>query len=619
MKYKYIALALVIIFLAFGCGKKEKSMNQTDKPTAHLAPTEVVKDHEDLNVLVARAKKMIPIEVSYDPSKYSNNEIKTLTLLVRASRAMDSIFLKQVYSKNVEIKQAIKEMYRQNPKIKPLMNYFNLNFGPFDRLENDKPFINLNEKKLPGANYYPEDITKEEFESHIKANPGDEKNFTSPYTVIVRKDGKLTAVPYSEYYKKDLEKAAQYLRDAAKAVPNPSLKKYLRSRADAFLSNDYFQSDIDWMDLNDHKIEVVIGPYEVYEDGLFNYKAAFESFVSVVDPEESKKMEKVAKALDDMEKNLPVADKYKKEFKHGKSSPILVVDELYTGGEAKCSVQTSAFNLPNDERVRELKGSKKIMLKNVSEAKFRKSLLPIASKALTKKDYANVSFGGYFSFLLMHEVSHGLGPGNIVKDGKPTTVAKELKELNSAIEEAKADILGLWNCLYLAKKGIFARNIDKELYPSYLGGLFRVMRFGANEAHGIGCALQLNYLMEKKGIICDKTTGQFQIDPKNIVNAVKQLATELLEIESAGDYARAKQLLDKYKNIPMEAQFVLNQVTEVPTDILPVFTLDADLKKLEKYIVDEEAKKAAKKAAADKAGKAPADKKAPAAKKAAKK
>jgi len=306
---------------------------------------------------------------------------------------------------------------------------------------------------------------------------------------------------------------------------------------------------------------------------------------------ESDKLAKIGKYLGEMEKNLPVDNKYK-NFKRGKSSPILVVNQVYVGGQPKAGVQTTAFNLPNDERVREAKGSKKIMLKNVSDAKFHRSLLPIAGKVLSPADYKMVSFEAYFDFVLMHEVSHGLGPGNIVKNGKPTSVGLELKELYSPIEEAKADILGIWNCQYLSKKGVFPKELEKNLMASYLGGIFRSVRFGVTEAHAIGTVLQLNYITEKQGFIYDKGTGTYRVDPVKANAAVKQLAKELLEIEGSGDYDRAKMLIDKYGKFSPDAQKTLEKLVKIPTDIFPIFTIDAELRDMRKAEKAAEAKAA---------------------------
>ena len=326
------------------------------------------KESEEVTMLKEKIAKFVPVEIQYDETLLTDREKVVLEKLYRASKIIDELFLEQVYSKNNQIKSDLlsrisnKSVLSEQPELKLQFELFNIMFGPFNRLEDDEPFIGTDKKPL-GANFYPEDMTKEEFENRIKKNPQDEKSFTSEFTVIRRKDGTLTAIPYSEYFKDKLTKASNLLKEAAEFADNPSLKKYLISRADAFLSNDYYQSDMDWMDLKDHNIEVVIGPYEVYEDAMFNYKAAFESFVTIKDPVETKKLEVFVKYLTDIEKNLPLDDKYK-NYTRGSESPIVVANEVFTAGDTKAGVQTLAFNLPNDERVRQAKGSKKVMLKN---------------------------------------------------------------------------------------------------------------------------------------------------------------------------------------------------------------------------------------------------------------
>ncbi len=590
MKSKLIAFLVIASFIfVVGCGKKENKMKKDQKvqpSTSAQAAGPIIKDYENLDVIKNQLDKYFPVDIPYDASKLTDKEKKALFMMVRASQLMDSIFSRQVYSKNGILKKELKAWYEKNPEFKYLLKYFTLNAGPFDRLDNHKSFINLSVPKPLGANFYPEDMTKQEFEDYIKANPEKEKEFVSPYTVIRRENGKLFPLAYSLYYDKPLAKAAKLLKKAADQIDNPSLKKYLLSRADAFLSNDYYQSDLDWMDLKDHKIEFVIGPYEVYEDRLFGYKASFEAFVTLVDQQESQKMAKVSKNMLEMEKNLPIEDKYK-NFKRGSSAPILIVNEVYASGDTRAGVQTTAFNLPNDERVREAKGSKQVMLKNISQAKFENSFMPIAKEVVAKSDLPSVSFDAYFNFVLMHEISHGLGPGNIVKNGKNTNVNKELKELYSTIEEAKADVLGMYNAQFLIGKGILAKKIEKELYPSYLAGFFRSIRFGIDEAHGGATAIQFNYIVEKQGFSYDPKTGRFSVNNAKIKDVIKQLGKELLEIQATGDYDRAKKFIDKYRFVSKDVKQALDRVANVPTDIRQKFLIEADIKE-----ADAKAKKA---------------------------
>ncbi len=580
MNNKLLVLLLVLSLLLFSCGKKEEAgkQEQPAKPEATQEVTAVpktdtgiIKNIEKIDVIKTQYEKYAPVEIAYDPSGLTDSQKKTLELVVKAASYMDKIFLRQVYGKNPALLGALKQRDSQDKAV--LADYFKVNFGPYDRLNNHKPFINLDEEKPKGANFYPTDMTKEEFENWIKAHPEDEAAFTSTFTVIRRDKAdktKLIAVPYSEAYKDLLEPAAKLMKEAAEVTENASLKKYLISRADAFLSNDYYQSDMDWMDLKDHAIEMVIGPYEVYEDELFGYKAAYEAFITLVDPEESKKLEALSGHVLEMEKNLPFDEKYK-NFDRGSSSPVIVANEVFTAGDTKAGIQTIAFNLPNDERVREAKGSKKVMLKNICRAKFDKIWMPIAEKVLAKEELALASFDSYFNHILMHEFSHGVGPGNIVKDGKETSVNRELKDLYSTIEEAKADVLGMWNFKLMIDKGVFPKELEKNMYATYLGGIFRSIRFGITAAHGGGNAIQINYILEKGGFNYDEATGKFSVNNEKIADCIKQLGNEILVLQAQGDYEKAKAMIDKYRVMSPPLKKALAGLTDVPVDIRAIY------------------------------------------------
>lgn len=534
----------------------------------------LIKNNAPVEQVRAQIDKLVPVEISYDKSLLSSNEQQALYLLVKAAQLMDSIFLEQVYSKNNLL---LKELRAgENPDYALLKEYFTICFGPFDRLEQDRPFINLKEGKPAGANFYPTDMSKEEFQNWLMANPADESSFTSNFTVIRREDRKLKAVPYSEVYREKLMTAADLLRQAAMLIDNPSLKKYLLSRADAFMTNDYFISDMDWMDLTNHSIEIVIGPYEVYEDALFNYKASFEAFITLVDPVESTKLRVVGQYLDQMENNLPIPARYR-NTRRGSSSPIMVVQQVFTAGDTKAAIQTTAFNLPNDERVREAKGSKKVMLKNVAQAKFQKCWIPIVYEVIAPEDLPFITFGAYFNHVLMHEMSHGLGPGFIIKNGRETSVNMELKETYSTIEEAKADILGVYNTQFLIEKRVLPDSLEWQTYSTFLGGIFRSIRFGITSAHGGANAISFNYLQERGGFEYVKENGQFRINREKIKPAVTELARELLLIEATGDYNAAVQLIEKYRYLSLEMQNALKRLENVPVDIRPLYTIEQEL------------------------------------------
>jgi hypothetical protein len=378
-------------------------------------------------------------------------------------------------------------------------------------------------------------------------------------------------VPYSQAYKEYLEPAARLLREAAALTTNKTLAKFLNKRADAFGSDDYYDSDVAWMEL-DSPIDVTFGPYETYEDELFSYKASFESYVTLRDDVETAKLDKFGGYLQELENNLPIEPRYRNP-KLGAASPIRVVNEVFASGEGNSGVQTAAFNLPNDERVIKEKGSKRVMLKNVQDAKFNKTLVPISRVVLNPPQRATLSFESFFTHILCHELMHGLGPHNITINGEQTTVRKQLKELYSSIEEAKADMTGLWALQYLIDKGGIEKSMERSLYTTYLASMFRSVRFGIKEAHGRGVAMQFNYLTDEGAIKFDEATGTFSVDDSRIKEAVTKLTHDLLTLEAEGSYAKAKEMLDRYAVIRPPMQGALDKLKNVPVDIEPVFPL----------------------------------------------
>ena len=554
MKYLIPVLFTAVLIFA-GCDTQNE---RTEKQSVNIKK------------LKEQIAKFTPIELKYDASTLDERQKVVVEKLYRAAKIMDELFLDQVYSKNKEIKADL--MAEDTEEVKYQLELFNIMFGPFNRLEHDKPFMGT-EKKPLGANYYPEDMTKEEFNKWLKDHPEDEEAFTSEFTVIRREGENLVAIPYSEYYKDKLTEAAALLLDAAEYADNPSLKKYLTTRAAAFKSNDYFESDMKWMDLKDHDIEIVIGPYEVYEDGLFNFKAAFECFLTIRDREESEKLEVFKSYLRDMEIHLPIPDEHK-NFERGSESPLAVVNEIFTAGDTKAGIQTIAFNLPNDERVRKIKGSKKVMLKNVSEAKYNKLLKPIAEIVLVPEQLEYVTFNSFFTHSLMHEMSHGIGPGYINVDGRETEVKKELQETYSKLEECKADILGMYNNIFMIKKGVFPESLENETWVTALAGIFRSTRFGINEAHGAGNAIIYNFLIEKGGFEFNKETEKVKVNFEKIGPALEELATLVLMIQAKGDYQGAKDFLAKYVVLSPSLKFLQEKLNVLPVDIKPIYEIE---------------------------------------------
>ena len=415
-------------------------------------------------------------------------------------------------------------------------------------------------KKLPGANFYPQDMTRDEFERWAgtlpKAQQDQARGF---FTVIRRGAGKsLEIVPYSQAYRRDLQRAAGLLEEAAALTPNASLKKFLQLRAKAFLSDDYYDSDIAWMQL-DAPIDITIGPYETYNDELFGYKAAFEAYVTLRDDRETAKLKAFADHIQEIENNLPEDAKYRNP-KLGGLAPIRVVNEILATGDGAHGVRTAAFNLPNDERIVQQMGSKRVMLKNVQEAKFSKILEPIARRVLSSDEQRDLSFDSFFSHILAHEMTHGIGPQQNVR--------QSLKELHSAIEEAKADATGLFMLQYLFDHKLMAA-AERPLYTTFLASAFRTLRFGLHEAHGKGIAMQFNYLMDK-GAFVARPDGTFAVDFSKIKGGVRDLVHDLLTIEATGDYARAKKMLDELGVIRPQLAPALAKLADIPTDIEPV-------------------------------------------------
>jgi hypothetical protein len=544
---------LIALVLAAACQKATMIQPSTPAPANSLT---IAPD------VAQRMAQLPPTVIDYDHSLLDDNERQVVAKLIEASKQIDEIYWRQVSEKNPALRD---QLAKQGGAA---YAYFVANKGPWDRLKGDEPFIGT-EKKPAGAAFYPADMTKEEFEKYVAANPAKKDELQGLFTVVRRNGPNLVGIPYSTYYKDLLDQAAAHLREAANISNDGPLKRYLMLRADAFKSGDYRESDMAWMDLTGN-IEVVIGQYEVYEDNLFNYKASFESFVTVVDKPESAKLAAYAHALPDMERNLPEPEQYKNPNR-GSESPIKVVQELYTAGDARRGVQTAAFNLPNDEVVREKKGSKKVLLKNVMDAKFRQSGKPIAMRVLDPSLTGLVSFDAFFNHVLFHELSHGLGPGFLTQpDGKRVEVRIPLKELYSTVEECKADVLGVWNLLYAQKHGLVTAFDEKQLFATYAGLMFRSTRFGVGEAHGRGTAIQWNWLRER-GAVTPAAGGKYTVDFAKARDAVRDLATELLTIEATGDYARAKTLLDRYGKETPEMTTVNATLKDIPVDITPVF------------------------------------------------
>jgi hypothetical protein len=533
-----------------------------------LAAIAAIPDLAQLQKMIARFK---PTDLRVDESKLSPGDRQALPKLIEAARVLNDIFLTQMWSGN----HALHAKLRSDPSVlgKARLDYFWLNKSPWSEIDGHAAFLpDVPPKKLPGANFYPEDMSREEFEAWVKTLSKPEREQAEGFFTVIHRDAnrKLHAVPYSQEYRADLEKSAKLLEQAAGLTDNATLQKFLTTRAAAFHSNDYYESDIAWMDL-DAPIDITIGPYETYNDEIFGYKAAFEAYVNLRDDAETAKLKFFADHLQEVENNLPIDPRYRNP-KLGSQAPIRVVNEVFVAGDGAHAVQTAAYNLPNDERVVTLKGSKRVMLKNVQEAKFHSTLEPIAKRVLSPASQKDLSFDAFFTHILAHELSHGIGPHQIAIAGRATTPRQELKELYSAIEEAKADVTGLFMLQHLYDRKLIEGGPDKQrqLYTTFLASTFRTLRFGLNDAHGKGMAMQVNFLTDQGGFVA-RPDGTFEVNFEKIRDAVRDLDHELLTLEATGDYARAKQMLDQLGVIRPNMQKALGSLDNIPVDIQPVF------------------------------------------------
>ncbi len=519
-----------------------------------------------------RVEAFAPVALEADLSELPERERAALDKLIEAARHLDPIFDVQAYQGNPKLREALAA--DTSPEGKAKLRLFDIMRGPWDRQEHHRPFA-TDVERPPGGGFYPADLKAEEFRAWVDAHPADRAAFESLTTVIRRQADDLVALPYSQVYAEHLEPAAEAMREAAKLTSNRSLKKFLKSRAKALLSDDYFQSDKDWMDL-DAPIEVTIGPYETYEDELLGLKGAFEAFVTISDEEASADLERFKARLADMEQHLPIDDSLKGT--RGLESPIRVVDLVFSSGDARKSVQTIAFNLPNDERVRAEKGAKKVLLRNLIAAKFDSIMRPIGERALAEEHAADLNADAFFHQVLFHELSHSLGPAYLARTGADG--AEEKVELRvalgpaySPLEEAKADVMGVYNLLYMIDEGELPAELRRPVMISYVAGLLRSLRFGTAEAHGKGAAVQLLYFAQSKAITHDVETNRLRVHVDALEPAIKSLTTEIVNLQALGSQPRAEAWMGRFVVLPPELQRIVDGLDDLPIDVRPIYPI----------------------------------------------
>lgn len=541
---KNILTSVIIAVLAtaiFSCGSGNKSGSDTDT------------SKKDTSAMQKKLDQFVTVELKTDLSKLTEKEKKMIPILIEIAKLMDDIFWIQTYGNKDSLLTSIKD--------EKTKDFTEINYGPWERLNDDKAFIAGFGEKPKGANFYPKDMSKEEFEKFT------DKDKTSLYTLIRRdKDGKLKVEWYHEVFKEKLEKAAGLLRQAAELAEDAGLKNYLELRSKALLDDNYYDSDMAWMDMKTNTIDFVVGPIETYEDGLYEYKAAQEAAILIKDKEWSKKLDKFIATLPELQKVLPVDAKYKTETP-GTESDLGVYDIIYYAGDANCGGKTIAINLPNDEKVQLKKGSRRLQLKNTMKAKFENILTPIAKKLIDSMQLSKIKFEAFFNTIMFHEVAHGLGIKNTINS--KGTVRTAMKDVSSAFEEAKADVLGLFMVGKLIEKGLITDASLEEHYVTFMAGLIRSVRFGAADAHGKANMMCFNYF-EELGAFTKNSDGKYNVDFTKMKDAVDKWAEKILVFQGDGDYDGASKFLATYGIIKPDLQKDLDMLktADIPVDII---------------------------------------------------
>lgn len=533
-------LIVAMILLITSCTRNKKLDN-----------LELLITHEQLK---QKAAEFVPFTLTTDLSLLTDKEKQMLPLLFEAADIMEDIFWKQAFGNRDEL------LNRTNDP--ELLKLLKINYGPWERLNNNSPFVAGFGEKPKGAQFYPLDMTRDEFEAW------DNPDKTGLYNLIRRdENGNLKTLPYHVAFAEEVEKASELIKQAAALAEDEGLRNYLQKRAEALLTDEYFESDMAWMDMKNNTIEFIVGPIEHYEDQLFSYKAAHEAFILIKDKQWSQRLEKYAALLPGLQKNLPVAQPYKNETP-GFDSDMNVYDAIYYAGDCNAGSKTIAINLPNDEKVQQLKGSRKLQLKNSMQAKFDKILVPIADLLIAEDQRKHVKFDVFFENTMFHEVAHGLGLGRTIDQS--ATVREALRDAYTSIEESKADILGLWCVYQLTLQGEFT---DKDLmdnFVTFMAGIFRSVRFGAASAHGKANMIRFYYFQEYGAFERDAATGTYRVNFEKMREAMLSLSEMVLVIQGDGDYEKASELIKEKGFIREELQRDLSRITEagIPRDIV---------------------------------------------------
>ena len=549
-------LSVCLLLALAGCSSSQDAAPMTPVSKEELAPAPATTTDADADA-GAMAKQHLAdyatVKLTADLSKFDAKQKQMIALLVEAADSMNALYWKQAWGDKDGLLQKIADPATRE--------FAEINYGPWDRLDNDMPFVNGISTRPAGAQFYPADMSKAEFEKSTL------KDKTSLYTLLRRDaQGQLITVPYHEAYKTELEKTAGLLRQAARLAKDAGFKKYLTMRADALLSDDYQPSDFAWMAMKNNPVDIVIGAIETYEDQLYGYKASYESYVLIKDQAWSAKLARFAKYLPELQRGLPVADKYKAE-KPGSDADLNAYFAIYYGGDANVGAKTIAINLPNDEQVQLKQSTRRLQLENMMQAKFDQIMLPIAKELIADDQQKNLTFDAFFQNTMFHEVAHGLGIKETL-DGKGT-VRKALKDQASSFEEGKADILSLYMVSKLADKGELDKSKLMDNYVTFLAGILRSVRFGASDAHARANMVRFNFFKQQGAFSRDETTGRYRVDFDRMTVAMNGLSAKLLTIQGDGDYEAAKQLTDQMGAVDAELAGDLKRLDQahIPVDI----------------------------------------------------
>jgi hypothetical protein len=556
-----LLLACFILPITISAQKKSKPMTGSAAKGAESAGMQVVPD------LDQRLAKFRRVEMPFHSSGLSAREVKLVEKLVDASRHLEEIYWRQMDPDGLTLYESLATS--KNPKDETLRRYLWINASRFDLLDGNKPFVGETPMS-PGRGFYPQNLTREQVEQYLKAHPEKKDEIYGSFTVVRWHGDQLEGLPYHIAYLSFLEPAAKDLREAAALSDDPAFANFLRLRADALLTDDYFKSNLAWLDLKNPKFDVIFAPDETYDDDLLGVKATYGAAVMIRNGEESRKLEMFQKYVADIQDALPLAAE-DRPSKHGLETPMEVMDTPFRAGDLNHGYQAVADNLPNDPRVHEQKGSKKLFFKNFMDARVNYVVLPVAKHVMLPAQADKASGEGYLLATIMHEMSHGLGPAFARTAAGKVDIREAIGPAYSGLEEAKADVVGMFCLQWLVDHDVLPRNKLEEYYASYVAGIFRTVRFGVAEAHGQAEMMEFNYLSER-GVIQRQSSGRYAIDYERMPGGIRDLAKELLEIEATGDRARAENWFKKYGTMPAELQASLKSAASVPVDVDPVFS-----------------------------------------------